>query len=243
MNMRASIEMLSSALASADCENVAFDALLEFVGNFGIEKFTYHHLTAHRPADFDRKQFFARGYDAEVVHEFKLNLDAFHSPFVEHILKASDPMAFKEIFSQLDKDDERTDYWFHFYLSQHNNGIVIPVFGSKSRNGYFVLAAKTAQTQISARRQRALKWACQETHLKLCQVLSEQIRISVSLTAREKEILTWVARGKSNSVIADIMGISPHTVNGYLRTVYLKTGVTDRTSAALVGVGNDLISV
>ncbi|RZV42686.1 MAG: DNA-binding response regulator, partial [Acidimicrobiales bacterium] len=50
-------------------------------------------------------------------------------------------------------------------------------------------------------------------------------------------------RGKSNSSIADIIGISPHTVNGYLRSVYLKTGVSDRTSAALVGVRTALIQV
>jgi len=52
---------------------------------------------------------------------------------------------------------------------------------------------------------------------------------------------TWVARGKSNAVIADIVGISQHTVNGYLRRVYLKTQTSDRTTAALRAIGDSLI--
>lgn len=39
------------------------------------------------------------------------------------------------------------------------------------------------------------------------------------LAPREVECLRWVAQGKSHTEIATILGLSPHTVRGYLRTV------------------------
>lgn len=52
------------------------------------------------------------------------------------------------------------------------------------------------------------------------------------LTQREAEVLTWVARGKTNKDIADILGLSPRTVNKHLEHVYVKLGVETRTAAA-----------
>ncbi len=55
---------------------------------------------------------------------------------------------------------------------------------------------------------------------------------SYHLTQREAEVLTWVARGKTNKDIADILGLSPRTVNKHLEHVYVKLGVETRTAAA-----------
>jgi len=47
--------------------------------------------------------------------------------------------------------------------------------------------------------------------------------------------------GKSNTVIADIVGISPHAVNSYMRRIYLKLDVSDRVSAAFRALALGLI--
>lgn len=52
------------------------------------------------------------------------------------------------------------------------------------------------------------------------------------LTARESEVLLWVARGKTNRDIADILGMSPRTVNKHLEHIFEKLGVETRTAAA-----------
>lgn len=53
-----------------------------------------------------------------------------------------------------------------------------------------------------------------------------------ALTARESEVLLWVARGKTNRDIADILGMSPRTVNKHLEHIFEKLGVETRTAAA-----------
>ncbi len=52
------------------------------------------------------------------------------------------------------------------------------------------------------------------------------------LTLRESEVLYWVAKGKTNRDIGDILGSSPATVKKHLERVYEKLGVETRTAAA-----------
>ena len=57
-----------------------------------------------------------------------------------------------------------------------------------------------------------------------------------ALTDREREVLGWVAAGKSNAQIAEILGASPRTVAKHLERIYEKLGVESRTAAAMRAV-------
>jgi DNA-binding NarL/FixJ family response regulator len=56
------------------------------------------------------------------------------------------------------------------------------------------------------------------------------------LTLRESEVLYWVAKGKTNRDIGDILGASPATVKKHLERVYEKLGVETRTAAAALAM-------
>jgi DNA-binding response OmpR family regulator len=56
------------------------------------------------------------------------------------------------------------------------------------------------------------------------------------VTDREAEVLLWIARGKSNRDIAEILSLSPRTVNKHLEQIFTKLGVENRTSAAALAV-------
>jgi DNA-binding response OmpR family regulator/DNA-binding CsgD family transcriptional regulator len=62
----------------------------------------------------------------------------------------------------------------------------------------------------------------------------EAIVQSFKLTGREAEVLYWLAKGKTNRDIGDILGSSPATVKKHLERVYVKLGVETRTAAAAV---------
>ena len=62
------------------------------------------------------------------------------------------------------------------------------------------------------------------------------LRQKLLVTEREAEVLLWIARGKSNRDIADILHLSPRTVNKHLEQIYAKLGVENRTSAAALAV-------
>jgi DNA-binding NarL/FixJ family response regulator len=61
----------------------------------------------------------------------------------------------------------------------------------------------------------------------------ESMRLaSAALTPRETEVLSWIAKGKTNRDVADILGMSPRTVNKHLEHVFEKLGVETRAAAA-----------
>jgi DNA-binding CsgD family transcriptional regulator/CheY-like chemotaxis protein len=60
----------------------------------------------------------------------------------------------------------------------------------------------------------------------------EATMLAFGLTLRESEVLYWVAKGKTNRDIGDILGSSPATVKKHLERVYEKLGVETRTAAA-----------
>jgi DNA-binding NarL/FixJ family response regulator len=52
------------------------------------------------------------------------------------------------------------------------------------------------------------------------------------LTPRETEVLSWIAKGKTNRDVGEILGMSPRTVNKHLEHVFEKLGVETRAAAA-----------
>jgi len=62
------------------------------------------------------------------------------------------------------------------------------------------------------------------------------LRRKLTVTEREAEVLLWIARGKSNRDIAEILDLSPRTVNKHLEQIYAKLGVENRASAAALAV-------
>jgi DNA-binding CsgD family transcriptional regulator len=56
------------------------------------------------------------------------------------------------------------------------------------------------------------------------------------LTLRESEVLYWVAKGKTNRDIGDILGASPATVKKHLERILAKLGVETRTAAAALAL-------
>jgi DNA-binding NarL/FixJ family response regulator len=59
-----------------------------------------------------------------------------------------------------------------------------------------------------------------------------------ALTPRETEVLSWLAKGKTNRDIADILGMSPRTVNKHLEHIFEKLGVETRAAAAALASGH-----
>ena len=47
-------------------------------------------------------------------------------------------------------------------------------------------------------------------------------------------MLSWLSKGKTNRDIAQILGLSPRTVDKHLEQIYAKLGVENRTAAAAI---------
>jgi predicted ATPase/DNA-binding CsgD family transcriptional regulator/transcriptional regulator with XRE-family HTH domain len=61
------------------------------------------------------------------------------------------------------------------------------------------------------------------------------------LTAREVEVLRWVASGLTDGQVAEKLTVSPRTVSTHLRSIYNKLGVNSRSGATRFAVEQHLI--
>jgi len=64
--------------------------------------------------------------------------------------------------------------------------------------------------------------------------LPPEFTSELGLTTREGEVLAWLSKGKTNRDIAQILGLSPRTVDKHLEQIYSKLGVENRTAAAAI---------
>jgi DNA-binding NarL/FixJ family response regulator len=80
-----------------------------------------------------------------------------------------------------------------------------------------------------------------ETYVQLPRPGAAQQRLD-GLTAREMEVLQQVARGLSNTEVAQALWISEATVKSHLNRVLAKTGLRDRAQAVVLAYESGLVA-
>ena len=95
------------------------------------------------------------------------------------------------------------------------------------------LVAQTKKTYLYIKREQSYTDRNLVLLLELIRGKSEErSRRHRHLTAREREVLWWLARGKSNAEIGAILTIATATVGKHLERIYPKLGVENRTAAS-----------
>ncbi|RIK96044.1 MAG: DNA-binding response regulator [Proteobacteria bacterium] len=64
---------------------------------------------------------------------------------------------------------------------------------------------------------------------------------NVALTARELDVLRLLGRGLRVAEAARVLGLTPHTVTGYVKAVYRKLNISSRAEAAVEAVRRGLV--
>ncbi|MBV7538671.1 response regulator transcription factor [Duganella sp. sic0402] len=68
-------------------------------------------------------------------------------------------------------------------------------------------------------------------------------RSGQGITKREVEVLKLVARGNSNALIGEALGISGETVKGYMSSILLKLQARDRAHAVMIALERGILSL
>jgi DNA-binding CsgD family transcriptional regulator len=221
-------------------EPALFEALGAFLAERRLTVWSYHVLVEHLVGLNMNQGFitntFPEAWVRHYIHEGYFNFD----PIIAQARRVTEPYRWWSIGERADLTPDEARYiadaktWL-------KDGYGIPVCGSIGTVAFFGVGNVSEALDLSQGELIKVQYACHQTHMRFLQLHGAVEIPPARLTPREAEVLTWAVRGKSNSVIAELLGISDHTVDTLMRRIYRKLGVGDRTSAALRAVGSGLI--
>lgn len=130
-------------------------------------------------------------------------------------------------------------------ITTHHSGhsLIIPIYGPRRSRGYFYLPNKNLMQKPNVRDMAFMEHMC-ALFFRRYSALSETFGTSgeaLTLTPREHQVLQHIPLGHSNREIADIMNISIHTVNDYMKELFFKLDVSGRIGACERAFTLDLI--
>jgi DNA-binding CsgD family transcriptional regulator len=225
------------------CLDDLWERLVAFARGCGVARIGYHHLPPPGAPDAGQHRIENDGFPAPLLEQY---LDARTSGIAvmaQALQNSARPVYLEDIALLAPPGTREREHLDAYRAGGITNGLGLQAFGPKGRNGIFAIDLAPDVRRLAPEVMASLRWACQAMHLRYCELLLRELGEVPVLSSRELEVLTWVAHGKTNALIAEILGISAHTVDAHLRRVYLKLGVADRISAALRGLGFGLISL
>lgn len=228
---------LLSKIKEAPSRRELWGVVLEYYLSNGFDKISYHSANAKTGED----GIVTHGFPDEwVCHYIGDHLEKI-DPIPDLANALSYPFRWSEARTLSKLSKENLAYLDELDASGIGDGLAFCVFGPKLRNAYVGLGFETRDNPPTSDEIIEFQLVAQLGHLQYCKLTDERPLGRSRLSAREKQVLEWVARGKSNGVIGEIMGISPHTVDSMMRRIYEKLGVADRTTAAIKALGSGLL--
>jgi len=221
-----------------NCQTPAdlWQLMLAYYHRHAVEMVSYHAVDDAGAATTIATDGFPEDWVATYVAQNLVQID----PIPALAARMAQPFYWHEVrdLAPITPDNQR--YLTAMKEAGLGDGLGLMVFGPGLQNAYVGLGFGVSRLDLPDTEIFGFQCVAQASHLRYLTIRSQKPPQTM-LSPREKEVLTWVARGKSNSVIAQILALSPHTVDSYMRSIYEKLDVSDRTSAAVRGLGHGLL--
>ncbi len=151
-----------------------------------------------------------------------------HDPVVIRMNQDSAPFRWSDLREQAKARGLRVlDEAAQFGLK---DGFAVPIH--RSDGSVIGISIATTSYDLSTRETLALQMASYFLHARLASLRAPRpLRPAPGLTPRERECLKWVAAGKTDWEISQILNISEQTAHGYVQNALIKLGARTRAQA------------
>jgi LuxR family transcriptional regulator/LuxR family quorum-sensing system transcriptional regulator CciR len=237
--VRSSLAAFIDATRRAADGPALWDVSVDFFRGRGVSMMSYHFYGTglEDTAPIIRAEGFPEDWVQHYVEDRLFLVD----PIPAVAARSTEPFFWSDIGTLTALLEHEEAYLEELREARLGEGLGVPVFGPMQCDGYVGLGFGGTRPALGQREVRELQAAAQVAHLAYCGMAAGKQRARYALSPREREVLHWIARGKSNAAISTIMDISPHTVDTHVRRIFDKLGVADRTTAAIKGLGSGLL--
>ena len=198
--------------------------------DFGFSNFILTAFT--EPGSFAAPFMIASDWNQEWQKRYLENNYIADDPVILRFAKGAEPFFWHETRNDPEtthKGLQILDEASAFHMA---DGVLIPVYGPSGCEGTLSLGGE--QADLSTEDLKALHFAgiyAYAHSFKIALKKSTRTKTQISLTKREVECLKWSAAGKTSSEIANLLNISKHTADWYLKEATTKLGAGNRTHA------------
>jgi len=172
---------------------------------------------------------------AEFIEEYQQGLRE-ADPLPDSVLRAGRALRWSEATTLAPLTAAEQAFMARVDALGMHDGVACITHGPSGRTGFVGITFPESEDSLQQDVIVLCHTIAQMAFLRYCEFIDRSPAAAAKLSARELDVLQWMAQGKSNSVIADILGISAETVDSYVRRVFAKLDVTDRTSAVVNAV-------
>ncbi|HEY4369584.1 MAG TPA: LuxR family transcriptional regulator [Steroidobacteraceae bacterium] len=123
------------------------------------------------------------------------------------------------------------------------DGFLVPVHMQDSQKGCIFVRVPDEELSDQARQWLTMLSMAFHSRLMQLQLQQDGVEDEAGLSWREREVLRWLAEGKSAEDAADIIGISAATVMFHYRNVALRYGTLNRTHTVVEAVRRGALSL
>ncbi|EDL49925.1 LuxR family transcriptional regulator [Erythrobacter sp. SD-21] len=216
-----------------------FEILRRYFAEFGFEAFAYMVPSKTEPGRIEMDAFGFPDAWAETYRSAEMDTI---DPFPRYVARSGRPLRLTEISAQAQSKEQKA---FLEQAREHGitDGLIIPTFGIRQNLGVFAIGQVKDLKVLERASVFALQAVAQAAHTQMEMLASRADGLRTNLSNRETEILHWIALGKTNSEIATILGIGGPTVATYIKRVFDKLDVKDRSSAAVKAIRWGIINI
>lgn len=223
-----------------------FSAILRYSAEVcrehGVVRQSYHLTPRFEPLNSMRVRVYAEGFRPEWVERYAQSDFRSSNPIPERVLKHGALLSWQAAMRAAPNTAAHEAYFRAMEEEGLVHGFGLPLFGPRGRDGYASLDFGYPLADVPDEQLGIVRAIPQAAHQRICVLLNAREALP-DLSSREREVLEWVARGKSVTSIAAILGLSPDTVKTYSRRVYAKLDVTDRVGATVTALKHGLVRI
>lgn len=160
-------------------------------------------------------------------------------PVAKYVLDYGHPVWLSDLLDQPIFSDSGYRKIIQDLIDLVGDGMCVPSF-HQSYWGYSFVGFGRPKEEFSEILLWQIQTLSQAIHVRYV-LLKKLLQEKVNLTNRESDVIELIAMGKTNTEIALILGIAPHTVATYIKNLYLKLDAADRVTASLRAMSLNLI--
>ncbi|MBT3069405.1 LuxR family transcriptional regulator [Rhodomicrobium sp. Az07] len=213
---------------------------------FGYDRYCYSLITDHPSVGLNAVHGIVCNYPDDWMEHYRINQYEKKDPVPQYGVSASRPFTWASALANRKWHNDQMKVMHEAEEARLCDGIAVPVCGVNGELAGFGIASSHGGVNPDRALLHKVQALAIQFHLAFTELEKIEVPLTeglgdVYLTEREKEIMCWAAEGKSDSVIADILGVSHSTVRFHMNNVFKKLNANERTLATVKAIRHGLI--